>query len=170
MNCRPSGSSVHEDSPGKHTGEGCRALLQGVFPTQWLNLGLLHCRQILCCLSHQRSPRILEWVAYPFSRRSSQPGNWTGVSCIAGRFFTNWVTRENFQSHIIKEGAGWKGLLWLFFKAITSIPMFHANFDCPHWNLKLRGNPVSWFGLWTLWISQWVPSMRQNLKPTLLSV
>ena len=32
--------------------------------------------------------RILEWVAIPFSRGSSQPRNWTWVSCIAGRFFT----------------------------------------------------------------------------------
>ena len=35
--------------------------------------------------------RILEWVAYPFSRVSSQPRNWTRVSCIAGGFFTNWA-------------------------------------------------------------------------------
>ena len=42
---------------------------------------------ILYHLSHQGSPRILEWVAYPFSRRSSWPKNWTGVSCITGRFF-----------------------------------------------------------------------------------
>ena len=42
----------------------------------------------------QGSPRILEWVAYPFSSRSSQPRNLTGVSCIAGRFFTSWTTRE----------------------------------------------------------------------------
>ena len=33
--------------------------------------------------------RILEWVAFPFSRESSLPRNGTGVSCIAGRFFTN---------------------------------------------------------------------------------
>ena len=33
--------------------------------------------------------RILEWVAFPFSRGSSQPRNRTGVSCIAGGFFTN---------------------------------------------------------------------------------
>ena len=33
--------------------------------------------------------RILQWVAYPFSSRSPQPGNQTRVSCIAGRFFTN---------------------------------------------------------------------------------
>ena len=33
--------------------------------------------------------RILEWVAFPFSRESSQPGDRTEVSCIAGRFFTS---------------------------------------------------------------------------------
>ena len=37
--------------------------------------------------------RILEWVAYPFSRGSSQPRNRTGVSCIEGRFFTNWAIK-----------------------------------------------------------------------------
>ena len=38
--------------------------------------------------------RILEWVAFPFSRGSSQPRNGTRVSCIAGRFFINWAVRE----------------------------------------------------------------------------
>ena len=38
--------------------------------------------------------RILEWVAFPFSRVSSQPRDRTQVSCIAGRFFTNWAVRE----------------------------------------------------------------------------
>ena len=60
--------------PGKNTGVNCHALLQGIFPTQESNQGLLYCRQILYHLSHQGSPRILEWVAYPFSRGSSQPG------------------------------------------------------------------------------------------------
>ena len=62
----------------------------GIFPTQGLNPGLPHCRWILYQLSHKGSPRILKWVAYPFSRESSQPR----VSCIAGRFFTNWAIRE----------------------------------------------------------------------------
>ena len=44
------------DSPGKNTRVGCHFLLQGIFPTQGLNLGLLHCRQILYHLSHQGSP------------------------------------------------------------------------------------------------------------------
>ena len=82
------------NSPGQNTGVGRLSLLQGIFPTQGSNPGLLHCRQILHQLSHKGSPRILERVAYPFSRGSSQPRNWTRVSCIAGGFFTNWVIRE----------------------------------------------------------------------------
>ena len=38
--------------------------------------------------------RILEWVAFPFSRGSSRPRDWTGVPCIAGGFFTTWAIRE----------------------------------------------------------------------------
>ena len=38
--------------------------------------------------------RILEWVAFHFSRGSSQPRDQTQVSCIVGRFFTSWATRE----------------------------------------------------------------------------
>ena len=38
--------------------------------------------------------RILEWVAMPSSRGSSQPRDWTQVSCIAGGFFTIWASRE----------------------------------------------------------------------------
>ena len=38
--------------------------------------------------------RILEWVASPFSRGSSQPRDQTQVSHIAGRFLTFWATRE----------------------------------------------------------------------------
>ena len=56
MDCSPTVSSVHEDSPGKNTGVGCHALLQGIFPTQGSNLGLPHCRQIVYCLSHEGSP------------------------------------------------------------------------------------------------------------------
>ena len=55
MDCSPPSSSVYGYSPSKNTGLGCHALLQGIFPTQGLNPGLLHRRQILYCLSHQRS-------------------------------------------------------------------------------------------------------------------
>ena len=53
IDCSPPGSSVHGDSPGKNTGVGCHALLQGIFPIQGSNLGLLHYKQILYHLSHQ---------------------------------------------------------------------------------------------------------------------
>ena len=89
MDCSLPGSSVHGDSPGKNTGVGCCALLQGIFPTQGLNPGLAHCRWILYHLSHQGSPRILEWLAYPFSRGFSQPRDQTQVSHIASSFFTS---------------------------------------------------------------------------------
>ena len=78
MDCSPPGSSVHGDSPDKNTGVGCYALLQGIFPTQGSNPGLPHCRQILYHLSHQGSPRILELVAYLFSREASWPRNQSG--------------------------------------------------------------------------------------------
>ena len=78
----------------KNTGVGSLSLLQGIFPTQGSNPGLLHCGWILYCLSHKRSPRIREWVAYPFSSRSSRLRNQTRVSCIAGWFFTSWAPRE----------------------------------------------------------------------------
>ena len=49
--CRLPGCSVR-DSPGKKTGVGCRALLQGILLTQGSNPGFLHCRWILYHLSH----------------------------------------------------------------------------------------------------------------------
>ena len=76
------------------TEEGSLSLLQRISPTQGSNPGLPHCRRVLYQLSHKGSPRILEWVAYPFSSGSSQPRNLTGVSCIADRFFTNRAIRE----------------------------------------------------------------------------
>ena len=94
MDVSPLGFSVRGDSPGKKTRLGCHALFQGIFPTQWSNPGLPHCGQILYHLSYQGKPRILEWVAYPFSRESSWSRNQTGVSCIAGGFFSSWATRE----------------------------------------------------------------------------
>ena len=63
-------------------------------PNPGTELHLPHCRWILYCLSHQGSPRILEWVAYPFFRGSYWPRNWIGVLCIARGFFTSWATRE----------------------------------------------------------------------------
>ena len=99
-------------SPGQKTGVGSHSLLQGIFPTQGSHTGLLHCRRILYQLRHQGSPRILEWVAYPFSSGSSRPRNQTGVSCIPGRFFTSWasglapndsINNINLQTNIVLQ-------------------------------------------------------------------
>ena len=95
MDCNLPSSSVHGDSPGKNTGVGCHALLQGIFPTQGLNPCAPHCRWILYHLRNQGSPRILEWVAYPFSRVSSWSRNGIRFPCIAFGFFTSWATRES---------------------------------------------------------------------------
>jgi len=51
--------------------------------------------------------RILEWVAFPFSRGSSQPKDQTQVSHTAGGFFTSWATREALN---VEEGKGYRGL------------------------------------------------------------
>ena len=50
--------------------------------------------------------RILEWVAVPFSRESSQPRDQTQVSCVAGRFFTVWVTGEALVNQPANQNPG----------------------------------------------------------------
>ena len=99
------------NSPGLNTGVGSHSLLQGIFPTQGSNPGFPHCRQILYQLNHQGSPRILEWVAYPFSKESSQPRNQTGVSYIASGFLP----------------AGPPGKLWRYSGAVQSL---RVTLDC----------------------------------------
>ncbi|CAI9174323.1 unnamed protein product [Rangifer tarandus platyrhynchus] len=72
---RPHGLYRPWNSQAQNTGVDSCSLLQGIFPTQGSNPGLLHCMQILCQLSHKGSPRILEWVAYPVSSGSSRTKN-----------------------------------------------------------------------------------------------
>ena len=94
---QPHGLCSPWNSPGQNTAVGSCSLLQGTFPTQGSNPVHQHCRWILYQLSQKGSPRILEWVAYPFSDKSSWPMSGMGVSCIAGGFFTNWTTREGLH-------------------------------------------------------------------------
>ena len=56
MDCNPARLHGPWKSSGKNTEVGSHSLLQGIFPTQGLNLGLLHCRQFLYHLNHQGSP------------------------------------------------------------------------------------------------------------------
>ena len=58
MDCNLPGSSAHGDFPGKNTGVGCHALIQGIFLAQGSNPGLPHCRWILYHLGHQGGPSV----------------------------------------------------------------------------------------------------------------
>ena len=84
--------------PSQNTGVGSCYLFQGIFPTQGSNPDLPNCRWILYELSYKGSPRILECVAYPFSRGTSWPRNWTRVSCIAGRFLRAFLVAQLVKS------------------------------------------------------------------------
>ena len=90
----PHGLYVPWNSPGQNTGVGSHSLLQRIFPIQGSNPGLPHWRQILYQLSHKGSPRILEWIAYPFSRGSSQPRNWGLLHC--RQILYQWAMREEY--------------------------------------------------------------------------
>ena len=72
MDCSPPGSSVHGILQVRIL-EWVAVPFSRGFSTQGLNPGLPHCRQILFHLSHQGSPRILEWVAYFSPRDLSDP-------------------------------------------------------------------------------------------------
>ena len=109
------------NSPDQNTGMSSLSLFQGIFSTQGLNPGFPHCRQILYQLSHKGTPRILEWVTYPFSSRFSWLRDQTRVSCTAGQFFTNWVIRNLLESslklaskHLIFRDSSLEGLYSVF--------------------------------------------------------
>ena len=69
--------------------------------------------------------RILEWVAVPFSRGSSWPNDQTRVSCIAGRFFTIWATREVPISPPLSGDCLLKGNVWDTCVSSYLLPQHH---------------------------------------------
>ena len=97
LTLQPHGLHGPWNSPGQDTEASSLSLLEGIFPTQGSSPGLPHCRQILYQLSRNGNPRILEGVAYPFSSGSCWPRNQTWVSCITGRFFSNWARGKPSQ-------------------------------------------------------------------------
>ena len=84
---RPHGLYSSWNSPGQNIGVSSLSLLQGISP--------VHCRWILHQLSHKGSPRILEWVAYPFSRGSSGPRDQNCVS-----YISSFGRPVLYQSHL----------------------------------------------------------------------
>ena len=137
--------------PDKNTGVDSCSLLLGTFPTQGPNPGLPHCRPILYQLSPKGSPRILEWVAYPFSSESSWPRNQTVVSCIAGRFFTDWAVRKTLISSLGNKFKGNDlyilGFLRYHAANISNILVYHyfySNLHGSNLQAKYSSNPCQW--------------------------
>ena len=84
MDCSLRGASVHRDSPGQKPGGGCHALLQGIFPTQGSNPGLLRCGQILYQLSYQGNTLNVvntNLLSHSFCRSEVQEGS-SESSCL----------------------------------------------------------------------------------------
>ena len=105
----PQGLYSPWNSPGQNTGVGSLSLSPGdqsSQPRDWSQVSRI-AGKFLYQLSHTGSPRTLEWVAYPFSSRSFQPSNQTAISCIAGRFFTDWAIWEtlylSLKEHLSKS-------------------------------------------------------------------
>ena len=99
---RPHGLYSPWNSPGQNTGASSLSVLQGIFPTQGSNPGLPHCRWIPYQVSQKASPRILEWVDFPFSRGASWPRNQTAVSCISGGFILCQIV-DKLSNYSIKN-------------------------------------------------------------------
>ena len=120
-----------------------------------LEMGQLYCEMKVCqsCLTLFNpmdytvhgflQARILEWVAFPFSRGSSQPRDWTQVSHIAGGFFTSWATREATLWKTVK-----------FLSPGSSQDPLHCSF--PGWSIHLHRSVLT---LKLLFFVHWLLNM-----------
>ena len=113
--------------------------------------------------------RILEWVAIPFSRGSSQPRDQTQVSCISGRFFTSWATREalyyslehTIHVNFCNKAQKLRGLpKWFSGKEYTcNAHTLSLNFSLAH------SDGLQWH---TLWVGPWRGSPIKELRTGVL--
>ena len=122
LDCSPPGSSVHGESLGRNTGVGYHSLLQGIFPTQGQNPGLLHSRQILYCQGRWGSP-VSSYISS--NQYSAKVSKWTLCRALepflyASLFlwyFTLWTLAAlgfpNSQIYLLNTT--YLGLLSLFF-------------------------------------------------------
>ena len=152
--------------PGQNTGVSSRSL-QEICLTQGSNPGLLHCRWILYQLSYQGSPRILEWVADPFSNGSSQPRNQLGSPALQADSLLAELPGKPYDQGQIKEKSH-RGI-WLG----TGLPIIHQqqsgteigrNREIPQAHLVTQPESlVSFKGLEEIqdfekFFSRWVPA------------
>ena len=95
---------------------------------------------------------ILKWIAISFSRGSSQPRNWTRVSCTAGRWFTNWTMREA-ESALADQGV-------LISTNKTHLKLwvaFSASQSCWWQEVSLEGLPTK--------LTQFIPYRPYKIDP-----
>ena len=120
-------------------------------PKEYTVPGILHFNSILHGILQAR---ILEWVAFPFSRGSSQPRDRTQVSCIAGRFFTSWATRRT--AYWCEQKADESSLLLSSSPSKSTALILYpprCHFLCPafqrgQWSFRRCGK--MWEGTWAL--------------------
>ena len=109
MDCSPPGSSVHGDSPGKNTGVGWHALVQGIFPTQGLNPGLL-------CLLHWHMGSL---PLVPPGKGPPKERYYTSLEMCIKQY-----QLDKKQSHILTYQKSWVNFFFKSVKTWTSIYMF----------------------------------------------
>ena len=91
--------------------------------------------------------RILEWVAFPFSRGSSQPRNRTQVSCIAGRFFTRWITREaKFTPKNVMVTVWWSTACLIHYRFLNLAKPLHLGCSAHQWDAPKTAMPAAGIG------------------------
>ena len=81
-------------SQGRMQEYGQNLFLNFLYKSESCSVGLTLCNPEDYTIHGIPQARVLEWVAFPFSRGPSEPGDWTQVSRIADGFFTSWATRE----------------------------------------------------------------------------
>ena len=100
----------------------------------WTIWDLMHCSPPASSIhGDSPGPRRLECVAIFYSRGSSQATDWTQVSCIAGRFFTDWATRETYPSPFFPLPFEFK--MCSFLSSLPSILIIqgeHCLYICKH--------------------------------------
>ena len=131
MDCIRPVSSVCGDSPGRNTGVGCHALLQGLFPTQGSNPGLPHCRQILYCLIHQGNPKKSREVCLFDEKLINTKLPPISMAPLLSQKAVRWYLSETHSAlHVPKVEAGGTITTWQLGKLRHKKLQLHKDWGC----------------------------------------
>ena len=121
------------DFLGKSTGVGCHFLLQGIFPTQGSNPGLLHCRQTLYHLSHQGSP------SYHYYDHYSEQS--TNFACICAKLLQSCLILCD-PMNCSPPGSSFHGILHARIVEWVAISLLQGNLPKPGMELMSPMSPA----------------------------